>query len=46
VAGSKRDKVRLYGNAVTTTAPELIISALVEPVVGEQFDYALAARPT
>lgn len=35
VATTKRDKVRLYGNAVTPPVAELIVSALVEAVTGE-----------
>ncbi len=43
VARTKRDKVRLYGNAVTPSVAELIISALVETITGEPIEYALAA---
>ncbi len=43
VARTKRDKVRLYGNAVTPPVAELIVSALVEAITGEPIDYALAA---
>jgi len=35
-ARSKRDKVRLYGNAVTPPVAELLVSALVECVTGEE----------
>lgn len=31
-----RDKVRLYGNAVTPPVAELIVSALVEAITGEE----------
>lgn len=36
LARSKRDKVRLYGNAVTPPVAELIVSALVEAITGEE----------
>jgi len=35
VVGSKRVKVRQYGNAVTPPVAEVIISALVEAITGE-----------
>ncbi|MET7956365.1 DNA cytosine methyltransferase [Streptomyces sp. NPDC005317] len=38
VLGSKRDKVRQYGNAVTPNAAEVILCALVEAVTGEELD--------
>jgi DNA (cytosine-5)-methyltransferase 1 len=41
VLGSKREKVRQYGNAVTPPVAEVIISALVEAITGE--DLAAAA---
>ena len=45
VLGSKRDRVRQYGNAVTPPVAELIVSALAEAVHGEDLDrrYGLAA---
>jgi DNA (cytosine-5)-methyltransferase 1 len=43
VARTKRDKVRLYGNAVTTPVAEIIVSALVEAVTGEPIDRTPAA---
>lgn len=36
LARSKRHKVRLYGNAVTPPVAELIVSALVEAITGEE----------
>ncbi|WP_399554183.1 DNA cytosine methyltransferase (plasmid) [Streptomyces anulatus] len=38
VLGSKRDKVRQYGNAVTPNAAEVILCALVEAVNGEELE--------
>ncbi|MFJ2676348.1 DNA cytosine methyltransferase [Streptomyces sp. NPDC087525] len=38
VLGSKRDKVRQYGNAVTPNAAEVILCALVEAVTGDELD--------
>lgn len=38
VTGSKRDRVRQYGNAVTPPVAELIISALVEAITGDQLE--------
>ncbi|MFF2475130.1 DNA cytosine methyltransferase [Streptomyces sp. NPDC058066] len=38
VLGSKRDKVRQYGNAVTPNAAEVILCALVEAVTGEDLE--------
>ncbi|MFI7890943.1 DNA cytosine methyltransferase [Streptomyces sp. CACIS-1.16CA] len=38
VLGSKRDKVRQYGNAVTPNAAEIILCALVEAVTGDELD--------
>ena len=38
VLGSKRDKVRQYGNAVTPNAAEVILCALVEAINGEELD--------
>lgn len=43
VARTKRDKVRLYGNAVTPPVAELIISALVETITGQPIEDNLAA---
>lgn len=40
VTGSKRDKVRKYGNAVTPPVAEVIVSALVEAVTGEPLEVA------
>src|SRR4051812_42735379 len=38
VVGSKRDRVRQYGNAVTPPVAELIVSALVETITGQQLE--------
>jgi DNA (cytosine-5)-methyltransferase 1 len=38
VTGSKRDQVRQLGNAVTPPVAELIVSALVETITGEQLE--------
>jgi DNA (cytosine-5)-methyltransferase 1 len=38
VIGSKRERVRQYGNAVTPPVAEVIISALVEAITGEPTD--------
>lgn len=38
VLGSKRDKVRQYGNAVTPNAAEVILCALVEAVTGDELE--------
>ncbi|MEU0181442.1 DNA cytosine methyltransferase [Streptomyces sp. NPDC006207] len=38
VLGSKRDRVRQYGNAVTPPAAEVILCALVECITGEDID--------
>ncbi|MEU0355684.1 DNA cytosine methyltransferase [Streptomyces cyaneofuscatus] len=38
VLGSKRDKVRQYGNAVTPNAAEIILCALVEAVTGDELE--------
>ncbi|MCX4707172.1 DNA cytosine methyltransferase [Streptomyces sp. NBC_01373] len=40
VTGSKRDKVRKLGNAVTSPVAEVIVSALVEAVTGEPLETA------
>jgi DNA (cytosine-5)-methyltransferase 1 len=38
VLGSKRERVRQYGNAVTPNASEVIICALVEAITGEDIE--------
>lgn len=38
VLGSKREKVRQYGNAVTPNVAEVIVCALVEAITGEEID--------
>ena len=38
VLGSKREKVRQYGNAVTPNCSEVIVSALVETITGEDIE--------
>ncbi len=38
VLGSKREKVRQYGNAVTPNAAEILVCALVEAITGEDID--------
>lgn len=38
VLGSKREKVRQYGNAVTPNAAEILVCALVEAITGEQIE--------
>ncbi|MFJ7417941.1 DNA cytosine methyltransferase [Streptomyces uncialis] len=38
VLGSKRDRVRQYGNAVTPNASEVLVCALVEAITGEDLD--------
>ncbi|HEY9374985.1 DNA cytosine methyltransferase, partial [Streptomyces sp.] len=40
VIGSKREKVRQYGNAVTPPVAELLVSALVEAITGEPLEVA------
>jgi DNA (cytosine-5)-methyltransferase 1 len=40
VLGSKRERVRQYGNAVTPPVAEVIISALVEAITGEDLERA------
>jgi DNA (cytosine-5)-methyltransferase 1 len=40
VLGSKREKVRQYGNAVTPPVAEVIISALVEAITGADLERA------
>lgn len=43
VLGSKRQRVKQYGNAVTPPAAEVIVSALVECVQGHPIDWQAAA---
>jgi DNA (cytosine-5)-methyltransferase 1 len=38
VVGNKRDKVRQFGNAVTPPVAEVIVSALVEAISGEEIN--------
>lgn len=38
VLGSKRERVRQYGNAVTPNSSEVIVCALVEAITGEDID--------
>ncbi|QLJ01486.1 DNA cytosine methyltransferase [Streptomyces sp. NEAU-sy36] len=38
VLGSKRERVRQYGNAVTPNCAEVIVAALVEAISGEDID--------
>jgi DNA (cytosine-5)-methyltransferase 1 len=38
VLGNKREKVRQYGNAVTPNCSEVIVSALVEAITGEEIE--------
>ncbi|MFE7106589.1 DNA cytosine methyltransferase [Streptomyces sp. NPDC057575] len=45
VLGSKRDKVRQYGNAVTPNAAEVILCALVEAITGEELDRYAEPQP-
>jgi DNA (cytosine-5)-methyltransferase 1 len=40
VLGSKREKVRQYGNAVTPPVAEVLIAALVEAITGEPVELA------
>jgi DNA (cytosine-5)-methyltransferase 1 len=42
VLGNRRERVRQFGNAVTPPAPEVIVSALVEAIVGEELDRTAA----
>jgi DNA (cytosine-5)-methyltransferase 1 len=48
VLGTKRDKVRQLGNAVTPPVAEVIVSALVEAITGEDLtnDICPAVHPT
>jgi len=43
VLGSKRDRVRQYGNAVTPPVAELIMSALVEAITGAELERMVLA---
>lgn len=43
VLGTKRQRVKQYGNAVTPPVAEVIMSALVECVQGHPIDWSLAA---
>jgi len=46
VLGSKRERVKQYGNAVTPNASEILVCALVEAITGEDIDrYATPAPP-
>lgn len=38
VLGNKRERVRQYGNAVTPNVAEVIVSALVETITGDELD--------
>lgn len=40
VVGNKRQKVRQYGNAVTPPVAEILVSALVEAITGEDLEAA------
>lgn len=42
VLGSKRERVRQYGNAVTPNCAEVIVAALVEAISGEDIDRHVA----
>ena len=43
VLGTKRQRVKQYGNAVTPPVAEVIIAALVECIQGYPIDWGLAA---
>ncbi|WP_328981750.1 DNA cytosine methyltransferase [Streptomyces mirabilis] len=43
VLGSKREQVRMLGNAVTPNAAEVLVSALTEAITGEDLEPACAA---
>lgn len=45
VIGSKREKVRQYGNAVTPNCAEVIICALVEAITGEEMSRYAEPEP-
>ncbi|WP_205625583.1 DNA cytosine methyltransferase [Actinomadura atramentaria] len=40
VLGNKRQRVRQYGNAVTPPVAEILMSALVEAISGEELEPA------
>jgi DNA (cytosine-5)-methyltransferase 1 len=40
VVGNRRQRVRMYGNAVTPPVAEVIVSALVEAITGEDLETA------
>lgn len=44
VLGSKRERVRQYGNAVTPNAAEVILCALVEAITGQEIERHTGAR--
>ncbi|RAJ42808.1 DNA (cytosine-5)-methyltransferase 1 [Kitasatospora sp. SolWspMP-SS2h] len=43
VVGNKREKVRQFGNAVTSNVAEVLVSALVEAVTGQELATGWAA---
>lgn len=45
VLGNKRERVRQYGNAVTPNCAEVIVSALVEAITGEDIDRHAEPQP-
>jgi DNA (cytosine-5)-methyltransferase 1 len=45
VLGSKRERVRQYGNAVTPNASEVILCALTEAITGEELDRHAEPQP-
>ena len=45
VLGSKRERVRQYGNAVTPNCAEVIVCALVEAITGESIERHIDDRP-
>ncbi|WP_216895697.1 DNA cytosine methyltransferase [Nocardia alni] len=45
VVGSKRDRVRQLGNAVTPPCAEILVSALVEAITGQQLDRTPTPAP-
>lgn len=45
VLGNKRERVRQYGNAVTPNCAEVIVSALVEAITGEDVDRHAEPQP-
>jgi len=46
VLGSKRERVKQYGNAVTPNAAEVLVCALVEAITGEEMDRHTAPELT